>query len=748
MRKIKSFRGRSFMKSSKKWCLSFAIVFAVFAAAFMFFMPILNGKDGVDFPVTGMEATICYKEAGSEIFGLSYMNMIPYAGALLGILFTFCGWKKNKFARFLAFLCFAAAGAAVYFTIDFLAPGKALKLIAEAAGADVSAEKFLEETYQKILELDMNAFIAMGAFAFATVMMFISLFQKQRKGENVSLKQERKAERKAKAKQAKFEAKQAKKAAKKQKSAKPAKAKKAAPAAEPVAEEAAPVSEVVEAEPVVMPAEEPAPVVEIAPVEEAAPVATKVEKAKKAPKAKAEKAKKASKEKTVKAKKAPKAKKPAKAKKASATPRRLGYRAFNAIGAIVCIATFFLPIKFLTGHFELENDMLGLTIIDLFTKDHDKAFDLLPVLTTGAGIVGKVACVFYYLLILCTLIAFIYALIGIFSKKHATECIRTSTYFYSMGTMLYALFIGCISAYLDGIALTFDWIVIGLFAVSELVYFVLSCIKEGKKIFMVILEYLLTLAFTVALLWSVASDTDAVKLMFKNEHGSIIRIVIFSILSVAVVNFLIAKIRIQLRRGLPFDLFRFVLQMLLALGLIYIHAWSKVPDDKLQLYATISAAIALLQIVFATAQIVYNVKKKNKAAQQPAEMVDAALVEGAVDASNMKDVATQQYAEAVLYEGGPIAGVELATELCPNTPAPEAESYDAFIITLNEEEKSQFTDLFILKVRGPLAGIPDYKVGETNKDFFRKIFIYLGQNREKIPNGLLSKIYQHSVKLS
>ena len=720
------------MKSSKKWCLSFAIVFAVFAAAFMFFMPILNGKDGVDAPITGMEAAICYKEAGVEVFGLSYMNMIPYAGALLGILFTFCGWKKNKFARFLAFLCFAAAGAAVFFTVDFLTIGKDLKLIAEAAGV---SQKEMLESYQKALELDMNAFIAMGAFAFAAVMMFISLFQKQRKGENVSLKQERKAERKAKAKQAKFEAKQAKKAAKKQKSAKPAKAKKAAPTAEPVAEEATPVSEVVEAEPVVMPAEEPAP------VEEAAPVATKVEKAKKAPKVKAEKAKKAPKEKPVKTKKA------SKAKKASATPRRLGYRTFNAIGVIVCIATFFLPIKFLTGHFELENDMLGLTIIDLFTKDHDKAFDLLPVLTTGAGIVGKVACVFYYLLILCTLIAFVYALIGVFSKKHATECIRTSTYFYSMGTMLYALFIGCVSAYLDGIALTFDWIVIGLFGVSELVYFVLSCIKEGKKIFMVILEYILTFAFTVALLWAVASDTDAVKLMFKTEHGRIVRIVIFALLSVAVVNFLIAKIRIQLRRGLPFDLFRFVLQMLLALGLIYIHAWSKVPDDKLQLYATIAAGIALLQIVFATAQIVYNVKQKNKPAGS-VEMVDGALVEGAVDASNMKDVATQQYAEAVLYEGGPIAGVELATELCPNAPAPEVESYDAFIITLNEEEKSQFTDLFILKVRGPLAGIPDYKVGEANKDFFRKIFIYLGQNREKIPNGLLSKIYQHSVKLS
>ena len=43
-----------------------------------------------------------------------------------------------------------------------------------------------------------------------------------------------------------------------------------------------------------------------------------------------------------------------------------------------------------------------------------------------------------------------------------------------------------------------------------------------------------------------------------------------------------------------------------------------------------------------------------------------------------------------------------------------------------------------------MGGIPTYKVGEENKAFFKKIFIYLSQYREKISSELLSKIYDYS----
>ena len=126
----------------------------------------------------------------------------------------------------------------------------------------------------------------------------------------------------------------------------------------------------------------------------------------------------------------------------------------------------------------------------------------------------------------------------------------------------------------------------------------------------------------------------------------------------------------------------------------------------------------------------------------------------------LEDFRMEEYAEAYAYEGGPVDGVEMAEEVNPtfeevDTPVNTAgydfyncQSFDPFIATLNTEERNQFTELFILKYRGVMPEIPDYVVGGDNREFFRKIFIYLGQYRERIPSGLLTKMYQFSVKLS
>ena len=119
----------------------------------------------------------------------------------------------------------------------------------------------------------------------------------------------------------------------------------------------------------------------------------------------------------------------------------------------------------------------------------------------------------------------------------------------------------------------------------------------------------------------------------------------------------------------------------------------------------------------------------------------------------------EEYVEAYPYEGGPVAGVVMAQEVNPsflphephvNTAGYDfynSKSFDPFISTLNAEERNSFTELFILKYKGTFPELPDYEVGGLNKEFFRKIFIYLGQYRDRIPNDLLGKIYQYSIKL-
>ena len=114
-------------------------------------------------------------------------------------------------------------------------------------------------------------------------------------------------------------------------------------------------------------------------------------------------------------------------------------------------------------------------------------------------------------------------------------------------------------------------------------------------------------------------------------------------------------------------------------------------------------------------------------------------------------------------EGGPINGVEMAEEVNPTfNPNAAAEnqvntagydfynskSFDPFIASLDMQERNEFTELFILKYKGVMPEIPDYEVGGDNREFFRKIFIYLGQYRERISSELLNKIYNFSIKLS
>ena len=110
------------------------------------------------------------------------------------------------------------------------------------------------------------------------------------------------------------------------------------------------------------------------------------------------------------------------------------------------------------------------------------------------------------------------------------------------------------------------------------------------------------------------------------------------------------------------------------------------------------------------------------------------------------DPAKAQYAEKV--ETNEAANVaSSAEEEIADDPEKEAlfeGKEDAFIATLSKAEKYEFADLYILKTKGNLGAIPTYEVGAENKAFFKKIFIYLSQYREKISSELLAKIYDYS----
>lgn len=105
--------------------------------------------------------------------------------------------------------------------------------------------------------------------------------------------------------------------------------------------------------------------------------------------------------------------------------------------------------------------------------------------------------------------------------------------------------------------------------------------------------------------------------------------------------------------------------------------------------------------------------------------------------------------EAKVVASSNVAPAASATPVAPATAAYDyynTKSFDPFIASLNEKEREQFTDLFILKYQGVMNHLPDYVVGGDNDEFFRKVFIYLGQYRERIPDALLAKMYKYCIK--
>lgn len=66
---------------------------------------------------------------------------------------------------------------------------------------------------------------------------------------------------------------------------------------------------------------------------------------------------------------------------------------------------------------------------------------------------------------------------------------------------------------------------------------------------------------------------------------------------------------------------------------------------------------------------------------------------------------------------------------------------DSFIARLTDSEKIEFAKLFLEKINGSYANLPDYVVGGDNKEFFSSIFVYLGKFRSIISDGLMNKIY-------
>ncbi len=459
--------------------------------------------------------------------------------------------------------------------------------------------------------------------------------------------------------------------------------------------------------------------------------------------------------------------------------KNVAYRVFAALVVALAIGVLFIPY----AHFFADDKFLFQpfkssffkAVLALIKEPFYTMFGFLPTLTDPSMFSGLMMTIALYIVLLCTVIAVILGIITIFCSKKAPAMLRVTVFFLAVGYAIYTIsFISLYYLYYRVITLKcVDLVSTGMTVAMSVLFFVLACIKLKKTAIVNVLYWVLSALVTVAMLIMLIFDPLSL------ANGLVIfgmlelyDIVFYALVGVAVLNLFIASIRLGTKKGLIPDLIRYCLLLLVTGVMLFFQI--KLSEDTLAFICSIVAvSVSVVQIVVCSIHIAFAKKAKKQATAAPIEDTVDDVVETPVKAP-VAPVAPQeeveeayvveQYAEAIPYEGGPVEGVETAEAVVenaqePTPPAPtptvetadydyyNSKSFDPFIATLSSEERNQFTELFILRYKGTMPEIPDYNVGGNNKTFFRKIFIYLGQYRDRIPEGLLSKMYEFSLKI-
>lgn len=428
------------------------------------------------------------------------------------------------------------------------------------------------------------------------------------------------------------------------------------------------------------------------------------------------------------------------------------YRVLSVVLAAVACLAIFLPVQVVSGN--------AVTA---------KFFGLFTALSVGTA--GVLATISRYLFIGLMAATAVLGVLGTVNEEKTVSLFRIEAILFLLGCGGYAISLTSAALAATG-KWAFDIITIILTLAGLGVYIWLVCQEIGSEIVKNVSQFALTTVYSVLM----------ALVCGMNVFGQVSPILgVLSVLFFFVIlaNLAFECIRLQYDGNLGVDRIRFIGALSLS---VVLFVFSLINDTSI--FAIIST---LVSVVLALTQIELNAKQikasEKKAAYEasmarptfdtpleapmaapygrPMAAPMAAAVEPAANAMNGFRV--EEYAEACPYEGGPVAGVEMAEEVNPTFKPAEinpdqvytagydfynCKSFDAFIATLDMEERNQFTELFILKYKGVMPEIPDYVVGGDNREFFRMIFIYLGQYRDRIPTGLLTKIYNYSIKIS
>lgn len=161
--------------------------------------------------------------------------------------------------------------------------------------------------------------------------------------------------------------------------------------------------------------------------------------------------------------------------------------------------------------------------------------------------------------------------------------------------------------------------------------------------------------------------------------------------------------------------------------------------------------LAIAVLALATVSLIINIfrlvasPKKKTAAAKKGEKAQPAEANAKDDKKTTKQPKTEkatketkESAPAEVKKDGKAAEQKLYTPVIYNGPS------DDFIKTLANEQKVEFSRVFLERQNGALPQIPEYVVGGKNDKFFSSLFIYYTKVRDLISDELMNACYKQA----
>lgn len=417
-----------------------------------------------------------------------------------------------------------------------------------------------------------------------------------------------------------------------------------------------------------------------------------------------------------------------------------------AIFIAVCVIAFFLPVNYLVSGANGIVTKTGM-FISAFGSLFGTGADMLGFIPAAIdSVIGYVAAIAVYGMFFGLLAALVCSILALVKPQKAALYIKLATIAFTWGVAIQCLTVLIVTSYLTRVKTTVDVTTCILAVIGAIFYFLILNKENKKTAWVVSVQFFLSLVAVGFLFLAITLDGHIVRDAVRSNDVKLL--LVLSGLAAMASLVLTSLLTVKLNKWTAIlQLINVLAMMALSLCVALLSRVIRMSNYTYLLFSLLAAMTSFVQIFVCVYQFYVASKVEDDTLND--SLASKFEKEEYVEVIPYTGDASKAQVAQLVEEPAKEEAVEAPVEEIADDPEKEAlfeGKEDAFIATLSKAEKYEFADLYILKTKGAMAGIPKYEIGEENKAFFSKIFIYLSQYREKISSPLLAKIYDYAQK--